>query len=257
MRHRIAAATLTCVLLAPAATAADATAYPGRTQMDAVRAYLKARDGVVSVAVIDSRGRPRGIRARRRYVGASVVKAMLLVSYLRMVEAQERGLAGWERQQLRPMIHRSSNRAGAWVYGRVGDARLRALARRAGMSDFSVCCRWTNSWFSARDQARFFHRLERLTPPRFRSYAVSLLSSIRHRQSWGVPRVGERRGFDVFHKPGWRPTLQGHLVHQAAHLRYGRRRFTIVVLTDGNPSYGYGIRTVANVAGLLLRREPG
>ena len=242
------------MVAAPAA--ADAAGYPGRARMDAVRDYLEQRGGEVSVSVVDSAGRERGIRARRRYPGASLPKAMLLVSYLRIVAAQDRDLAAWEREQLRPMIHRSSNRAGTWAYERVGDERLRALARRARMRDFSICCRWTDAWFSARDQARFFRRIGRLTPPRFRDYALSLLGSIRHRQSWGIPRVGERRGFEVFHKPGWRPTLQGYLVHQAAQVRWGGKRFSVAVLTDGNPSYRYGIRTVANVAGHLLRGRP-
>ena len=255
MRHRIAAAAATCALVALPA-AADAAGYPGRERMDAVRDYLTERDGLVSVGVLDTDGRARGIRDRRRYPGASLVKAMLLVSYLRIVAAEGRELAAWERDQLRPMIHRSSNRAGSWVYARVGDVRLRSLARRAGMSDFQICCRWTNSWFSARDQARFFLRLERLTPRRYREYAVGLLSSIRHRQSWGIPRVAERRGFDVFHKPGWRPTLQGYLAHQAAYLSHRGDRFTVVVLSGGNPSYGYGIRTIARVAGRLLRGKP-
>ena len=254
MRHRIAAGIVTCALLALTG-AATAAPYPGRVQMDAVRQYLKQRVGVVGVGVIDSAGRARGVRDRRRFVGASVVKAMLLVSYLREVAHQGRGLAAWERAQLRPMIRRSSNRAAKWVYYRVGDERLRRLSQRAGMDRFSICCRWTNSWFSARDQAKFFWRLERLTPRRFRPYATSLLTSIRSRQSWGIPKVARPRGFDVFFKPGWRPTFSGHLVHQVGHLRRDGRRFTLAVLTDGNPSYAYGIHTVAGVTRRIVQSD--
>ena len=60
--------------------------------MDAVRSYLKQRAGAVGVGVIDNQGRVRGIHDRRRFVTASVVKAMLLVSYLRRVAHQDRGL---------------------------------------------------------------------------------------------------------------------------------------------------------------------
>src|SRR6185436_6677425 len=101
--------------------------------MDAVRAYLKHRGGVVGVGVIDNHGRVRGIHDKRRFVTASVIKAMLLVSYLRKVAHQGRGLSRYERSHLLPMIRVSSNRAATWTYSRLGDVPLRRLARRADM----------------------------------------------------------------------------------------------------------------------------
>jgi hypothetical protein len=224
--------------------------------MDAVRAYLKHRAGVVSVAVIDSRGGVRGVHGTRPYVTASVIKAMLLVSYLRKVNHQGRALTSYERSHLRPMIHVSSNSAATWVYNRVGDGRLRRLARKADMDQFSICCWWARAHFSARDQAKFFWLLERLTPRRFRDYATHLLSSIVSRQSWGIPRVGRRRGFSVFFKGGWRGTYRGKLVHQASSVRYHGTRFSLAVLTDGNPSTSYGIATISGVARRILRTQP-
>ena len=189
MRHRIAAGIVTCAVLAVPAVS-EAASYPDHAQMDAVRKYLKQRGGVVGVGVIDSRGRVRGVHDRRRFVSASVVKAMLLVAYLRRVAHQDRGLSQYERGRLRPMITVSSNDAADWAYLRVGDGRLRQLARRASMDQFSVYGWWTRAYFSARDQAKFFWRLERLTPPRFRDYAIKLLRSVVSSQSWGIPRVG-------------------------------------------------------------------
>ena len=252
MRHRIAAGIVTCALLAIPASA-DAASYPNRKQMDSVREYLKKRDGVVSVGVVDSEGRLRGIHGRRRFVTASVIKAMLLVAYLRRVEHQGRRLTGYERSRLRPMIRVSSNAAASWAYSQLGDVPLRRLARRAKMSQFSICCWWTHARFSARDQAKFFWRLEDLTPTRFRRYAKRLLRSIVSRQSWGIPSVARPRGFSVFFKGGWRGTWRGRLVHQAAFLRRRDARFSLAVLTDGNPSTLYGIRTIAGVTKRLAR----
>ena len=256
MRHRIAAGIVACFFVAIPATA-EAAGFPGRDRMESVRQYLKQRDGVVGVGVIDSQGRVRGIRDRRRFVSASVVKAMLLVAYLRRVANEGRELTSYERDRLRPMITVSSNRAAWWVHYRVGDARLRRLARRADMGQFSICCsRWTLAHFSARDQAKFFWKLERLTPRRFRPYATRLLQSVVPRQSWGIPSVGRPRGFSVFFKGGWRGTSLGKLVHQASFLRDGRTRFSLAVLTDGNPSTSYGIRTIEGVARRILRTPP-
>jgi len=255
VRHRIAAGIVTCAVLVIPGPAAGAP-YPDHGQMDAVREYLKQRAGVVGVGVIDSRGHMRGVHDRRRFVGASVVKAMLLVSYLRQAAHQGRELTRHERDKLRPMIRVSSNSAATWVYNRVGDVLLRRLARRADMDQFSICCRWTYAAFSARDQAKFFWQLERLTPPRFRDYATHLLRTIVSRQSWGIPRVGRRRGASVLFKGGWRKTALGRLVHQASFIRYGGTEFSLAVLTDGNPSRSYGIETIAGVARRILRVRP-
>ena len=255
MRHRIAAGIVTCAVLAIPA-AATAASYPSGDRMDAVRSYLKTRTGVVGVGVVDSKGRVRGIHDRRRFVTASMVKAMLLVSYLRKVARQDRGLTSYERDRLGPMIRVSSNSAADWAYYHTGDARLRRLARRAGMSQFSICCWWTYAHFSARDQAKFFWRFEDLTPRRFRDYATKLLRSVVPRQSWGIPSVGRPRGFSVFFKGGWRGTGLGRLVHQASFIRYRRTGFSLAVLTDGNPSISYGIRTIEGVARRILRSRP-
>ena len=255
MRHRTAAGIVTCAVLAIPA-AATAASYPDRGQLDAVRNYLKQRAGVVGVGVIDNHGHVRGVHDRRRFVTASVIKAMLLVSYLRKVDYQHRRLTSYERSRLRPMITVSSNDAADWAYVRVGSASLRRLARRADMDQFSICCWWTRAYFSARDQAKFFWLLENLIPPRFRDYALGLLRSIVPEQSWGIPRVGRPLGASAFFKGGWRGTARGRLVHQASFIRYQGAGFSLAVLTDGNPSMNYGIETIQGVARRILRVKP-
>src|SRR5215212_544349 len=138
-----------CAMLAIPA-AATAASYPNRAQMDAVRHYLKQRGGIVGVGVVDSHGHVRGIHDTRQFVTASVIKAMLLVSYLRRVNNQGRHLTSYEKAHLRPMIHVSSNSDATWVYNRVGDGRLRHLARKADMNQFWICCSWGYARFSAR-----------------------------------------------------------------------------------------------------------
>ena len=255
MQHRIAAGIVTCAVLAIPA-AATAESYPSRGQIDAVRKYLKQRAGVVGVGVIDDHGHVRGVHGTRRFVTASVIKAMLLVSYLRKVDHQGRHLTHYERRHLRPMIRVSSNSAATWVYNRLGDRRLRRLARKADMNQFSICCSWGYARFSARDQAKFFWRLERLTPQRFSDYAKGLLRSIVSSQSWGIPAVARPRGFSVFFKGGWRGTSLGQLVHQASFISYRGTGFSLAVLTDGNPSMSYGIETIAGVARRIVRHKP-
>jgi hypothetical protein len=66
-----------------------------------------------------------------------------------------------------------------------------------------------------------------------------------------------RPGWHVFFKGGWRGTGLGQLVHQVARLERGRTRFAMAVMTDGDPSMGYGITTIQGVTARLLRRPPG
>ena len=241
-----------CAVMAVPA-GAGAAPYPDGEAMRAVRVYVKQRQGDVGVAVVRTDGRVRGINGRSRFVGASVVKAMLLVAYLRRVDAQGRALTDRERAQLTPMIRRSSNRAATWAYAQLGSAPLRRIAQRAGMSEFWICCSWGSAQFSARDQAKVFWRLERLTPRRFRGYALGLLGSIIPKQTWAIPEVGRPRGYSVFFKGGWRRTPRGRLVHQVALLERGGRRFSLAILTDGNPSMRYALRTLRGVALRVVR----
>jgi hypothetical protein len=228
---------------------------PGRGDIRRARRYLAGRAGVKGFAVVNSEGRMYGTHLHRRFVSASVVKAMLLVAYLRKLRHAHRDLDSGDRSLLHPMIHVSDNDAAARVWSIVGNPRLRRLADRAGMTDFSIQGIWANAMISAADQARFFYRMNRLLPDRFRRYANRLLSHIVSWQSWGIPAVARPRGWKVFFKGGWRGTGRGQLVHQAARLRRSDERIAIAVLTDGSPSMGYGIQTIEGTTGRLLRRR--
>ncbi|MBD0280948.1 MAG: hypothetical protein ICV69_01955 [Thermoleophilaceae bacterium] len=227
--------------------------FPPRSRLAAARRYIASRAGVNSWALIDSRGRLHGFAPGRRYVSASVVKAMLLVAYLRRIG--NRMPTTLDRLLLGPMITVSDNARATLVYRRVGDGALRRLARRAGMRSFTVAHSWAAAYFSAADQARFFYVFDRLVPPRSRRYARRLLSSIVSWQRWGFSRYSLAAGFRTFFKGGWRPTSRGALVHEAAAFERGPVRLSMAVLTDGNPSHAYGTATLRGVAARIFGRR--
>jgi beta-lactamase class A len=216
--------------------------------------FARRRGGQVSIAVIDTGGGLRGRDARRRYPSASVVKSMLLVAELRRLQRDEIELDGPTLELLRAMITRSDNDSAQAIYARVGDAGLRGVATAAGMRRFSVAVSWGYAQASAADLARFFARLRKLVPRRHRGTALGLLRSLTREHRWGLPRAAHR-AWTVHAKGGWRRTGTGHLVHQAAWLRAGRRELSIAILTDGQPSHVYGIRTVRGIADRLLASE--
>jgi hypothetical protein len=230
--------------------------YPPATAVAAASRYLDRRRGYTAFAVVDSEGRISGRHLRRTFVSASVVKAMLLVAYLRKLAAGHHGLDGASRSLLEPMIHISDNGAATAVWERVGNPRLRALARRAGMTDYSISGDWASSQISAADQARYFFEMDSLIPRRFRHFADHLLSHIAAFESWGIPAVARPRGWTVFFKGGWRGTERGQLVHQAARLQRRGKRMAIAVMTDGDPTMSYGIETIQGVTSRLLRGRP-
>jgi hypothetical protein len=254
MRRAALIVSLTLVatpLAAATADAAEPSTVPSPQRIESVKRYLRARAGINSFSVMDSRGHLHGLAQGRAYVTASVIKAMLLVAYLRKIgnrlpDAAERGALG-------PMITVSDNGAATSIYHRVGDAALRRLAGRAGMRRFSVAVSWGYAHFSAADQARFMARFDELTPPRSRGYARRLLSSIASWQRWGFSRYSLASGWKTFFKGGWRGTGRGRLVHEVALFERHRTRFSLAVLTDGNPSMGYGTATLRGVAARLFR----
>ena len=228
--------------------------YPSAARIAAAAHYQGSRSGFTAFAVVDSEGRLSGRHIHRTFVTASVIKAMLLVAYLRKLDAAHRGLSSSDRAVLHPMIHVSDNSAATTIWRRDGNARLYRLAHLAGMTDFSISGIWASAHFSAADQAKFFYKQDSLLPRQFRGYARSLLSHISGAQSWGIPHVARPDGWRVFFKGGWRGTGRGQLVHQVARLEKGHTKFSMAVMTDGDPSMGYGITTIQGVTARLLSR---
>ena len=249
--------------LAAAQAGVDSEAAPTSDQIASATSYLEGRRGRTAFAVIDSAGQLSGVRTDDRFVTASVVKAMLLVQYLRKVDRTDRDLTGAERRLLAPMIQVSSNEAATAIWRRVGDAGLRRLAAVVGMTNFVVgpgyidSCRcsaraWARAQITAGDQARLFYELDRVLPERFRDYAKKLLETVVPAQSWGIPQAARPAGWRVFFKVGLRATGLGGLIHQAARLEREESVVAIAVLTDGDPSYAYGKRTVREVTDRLV-----
>lgn len=232
----------------PAPTSTAPSIVPTSSRIAAATAWARRRAGMVAFAVIDSSGKLRGYHVNTRFVTASVVKAMLLVGYLRTHTT----LSARGRSTLTNMIHVSDNNAATAIYKIVGDAGLRKVARASGMSHFSVAYSWGRAQLTPADQARFFYRMDSLIPAKHRAFARHLLSHITAAQSWGIPATARPKHWTVFFKGGWRGTTRGQLVHQVARLEKGETTFSVAIMTDGDPGMGYGINTIVGVMKRLL-----
>ena len=230
-------------------------AHPSPGAIKTAWRYASSRAGLVSAAVVDSDGALTGLRARRRFVSASVVKAVMLVAYLRELARQGASLDSSTEEVLRAMITVSDNDAADTIYYRLGDDPMEQVAREAGAGTLDVRGYWSETYLSARDGARFISRAEQLLPRRFRRFGMGLLADVVAYQRWGIPAAAEpdwKPGF----KGGWRGTDRGQLVHQIAVLRRGRTRISLAILTDAMPSHEYGVETLEGITLRLLGTKP-
>ena len=229
-------------------------AEPWRPGVARAERYAEGRAGSVSFAVIAPGGRMYGYRRAEDVPSASVIKAMFMVAYLRHPDVKDRTIRDSDRALLGPMIKRSDNDAATKVADFLGPRRINRLAAISDMRDFHYTRPWGLSTTSARDQARFFFRLERYVPERHEGYARYLLSHIVESQRWGIGRV-HRPNWRFFFKGGW-GSGTGLVNHQAAFLERGPLRIAIAIMTRDNPSHDYGSETLRAVAERLLDDLP-
>jgi beta-lactamase class A len=230
------------------ATLVTSVALTFTPNVQAAREYAADRPGTVAFAV-RTEDRFWGMRSDQGFPSASVLKAMLLVAYAQ--DARERPLRRDERALLAPMVRRSDNAAANVIFTRLGTARLHRLAREARMTRFRAASPiWGSSRITARDQTRFFLRLDALLPPRHRLYGLRLLRRIVASQRWGIGRL-ELPSWRVYFKGGWGAGT-GAVDHQVALLRRGDERVAIAVLTAGNGSHAAGTATLEGMFRRLL-----
>jgi hypothetical protein len=215
--------------------------------------WAAGRDGRVAFAIAGPDGTVRGRNEHELFQAASVVKALILAAELQRVADEGGRLDPALAAELRRMVTVSDNRAATAVFARVGPEGLDAVAHRAGMEDFRSSTTWGASEISAADMAAMFADLGRVLPERHERFGLGLLGSIVPDQRWGIARVASERGWSVRFKGGWRLDPDGQVVNQAAELRRDGAERAIAVLTDRQPSMGYGIETVEGIADRLLR----
>jgi hypothetical protein len=250
MRRHLATFALTLAVLFAATSPAAAQPVPWKPDIRAALDYAKHRHGIITFAVRTPH-HVWGYRITRTEPSASVLKAMLLVAYLRHVDVRDRALTNHDRALLVPMIRRSDDRAAGRILNYVGYYGLRAVAKRVGMRHFVTASPWGRSRVEASDQTLFLLNIDRFIPARHRDFAMGLLGSIVPSQRWGIAKV-RPHGWSLYFKSGWGAGT-GWVDHQVALLRRGTGRVSVAILTHYDGSHAYGKATLQGVAARLLR----
>jgi len=244
VRTAFISAVLLMLIAAPAAIAA-----PWTPDVRAARDYARDRGGSVAFTVRTER-HAYGYRGSYVAPAASVVKAMLMVSYLNQRSVRSRALRKGDHALLSPMIRRSDNRAASRVRDIVGNGALAHLARRSHMRRFATARSWGDTRITTADQTRLFLRIDRFVTRRHRATALALLASIKRSQRWGIAKA-RPPGWSLYFKGGWGDG-DGEVDHQVALLTRNGHRVAVGIITTGNPNKAYGDRTLQGVARRLL-----
>jgi beta-lactamase class A len=254
-RRHSSAASLSSVGASSTRLLAAASAAGRTNPFPALRAYLDHRDGNITAAVYEvDTHRTYLYRPDVREPTASIMKVDILATLLH--QARDRGglLTGAQAAIAEEMIEASDNDDAQDLWNAEGGSTaVSAFNEEAHMGQTSpnTAGFWGLSTTTALDQVALLkrvllpgHLLDRVS----RVYADSLMRDIDDGQNWGVS-AGVPADVHVALKNGWLP-LSGDdwQVNSIGAIVGEGRHYLITVLTDGDPTEGYGIRTIEHIA---------
>lgn len=184
---------------------------------------------------------------------ASIVKVTILGALLRKAEDRHRYLTRTEAAEARAMIALSDNNAASALWAELGYPYLQHFLNLAGMKQTHLGPDgyWGLTQVTAHDETLLLRLL--LTPGKVldnasRAYALGLMAQVVSYERWGVP-AGAPRGVTVHVKNGWLPrATHGWRIHSIGGFTWSTGWYTIVVLTQDNPTMAYGIATIEAIA---------
>jgi len=224
-----------------------------------IRAALRGRVSSVAVGVDDpGRGLACWLNNSRHFDSASVVKVIILGALLRKALDQHRYLTGTEAARARAMITRSGNTAASALWAELGHRYLQHFLNLAKMKEtvLGPGGYWGLTQITAHDEVLLLRLLlhkNRVLDTASRRYALSLMAQVIPSERWGVP-AGAPTRLTVHVKNGWLPrATHGWRIHSIGCFTGRGGGYSIVVLTENNPTMAYGVRTIEAIARVIHR----
>jgi beta-lactamase class A len=222
-----------------------------------IRAALHGRASVVAVGVDDpGQGLDCWLHSSEHFDSASVVKVTILGALLRKAQDQHRYLTSTEAARARAMITRSDNDSASDLWAELGHRYLQHFLNLAGMRQTTLGPdgAWGLTQVTAHDEMLLLRLLlhpNRVLDNASRRYALNLMAHVIRSQRWGVP-VGAPTSLTVHVKNGWLPlATHGWRIHSIGCFTGRGGGYSIVVLTQDNPTMAYGIATIEVVAKVI------
>jgi beta-lactamase class A len=224
-----------------------------------IRAARRGRVSVVAVQVDDpGLGLGCWLDSSRHFDSASVVKVTILGALLRKAQDQHRHLTATETAQARAMITRSDNDAASALWAEVGRSDLQHFLDLAGMTRtfLGPGDAWGLTQITASDEILLLQLLQEKNPvlnTSSRDYALSLMAQVISSQRWGVT-AGAPARLMAHVKNGWLPLApDGWRVNSIGCFTGRGGGYSVVVLTQDNPTMAYGIATIEAIAKVINR----
>jgi beta-lactamase class A len=220
---------------------------------------LRGRVSAVAVGVEDpGEGLQCWLSASEHFDAASVVKVTILGALLYRTQYWHKSLTRTEVAQARAMITESDNDAASDLWTDVGRSFLQHFLDLAGMTHtfLGPGIYWGLTQITASDEMRLLRLLvtkNTVLDTSSRDYALDLMARVIPSQRWGVT-AGAPRGLTVHVKNGWLPLATGGWrIHSIGDFTGRGDGYSIVVLTQDNPSMSYGIDTIEAIAEAVNR----
>jgi beta-lactamase class A len=224
-----------------------------------IQAALTGRVSTVALQVDDPRnGLGCWFHNSKQFDSASVVKVTILGALLRLALDQNRYLTSTEAAEARAMITMSDNAAASALWAELGKTHLQHFLDLAGMKQtvLGPDGLWGLTQITAHDQILLLRLLlnkNSVLDTASRNYALGLMAQVIPSQRWGVP-AGAPTSFTVHVKNGWLPrATHGWRIHSIGCFTSKSGNYSIVVLTQDNPTMAYGITTIERVARVIHR----
>jgi beta-lactamase class A len=215
---------------------------------------LRGRVSAVAVGVEDpGEGLQCWLNSSEHFDSASVVKVTILAALLYRTQDWHKSLTRTEVAQARAMITESDNDAASDLWADVGRRYLQHFLDLAGMTHtyLGPGPYWGLTQITASDEMRLLRLLvskNTMLDVSSRNYALGLMARVIPSQRWGVT-AGAPRGLTAHVKNGWLPLApHGWRIHSIGDFTGRGGGYSIVVLTQDNPSMSYGIDTIEAIA---------
>jgi beta-lactamase class A len=224
-----------------------------------IEAARHGRESFVAVEVDDpGAGVVCRLDSGTHFDSASVVKVTILGTLLRDAQAAHRSLTLRERALAWAMITRSDNGAASALWDEDGRVRLQRFLNAAGMTEtvLGPGGAWGLTRITATDETKLLWLLlqaNRVLDTSSRDYALALMADVIPAQRWGVP-AGAPRSLVVHVKNGWLPLAPfGWRINSIGGFTGHGQRYSLVVLTEDNPTMAYGVDTAERIAEAVNR----
>ena len=237
----------------PMCRSASHPALAARLTSD-INAARRGRSSTVAVRVdAPAKGVGCWLNDRSHFDSASVVKVTILGALLRKALDQHRYLTSTEAAEARAMITVSDNDAASALWAELGRSYLQHFLDLATMAQtvLGPGGYWGLTQITAYDQIKLLRLLLNPNPvldTASRSYALRLMAQVIASQRWGVP-AGAPASLTVHVKNGWLPrATHSWRIHSIGCFTGPGAGYSIVMLTQDNPTMAYGIATIEAIA---------